>query len=798
MKPFSFNSIFSRLTFWFLFLALIPLVFSLSTAYNQSVDIIEKSALNTLIAVRDLKVIQLKGWLTERDGDMKIMQDETDFFNIESLINKSSYNQNDNAILNLGRNHLKKYLKNYAAYSELYIINPINGKILISTNVLMEGKDQSLEDSFTIPMQSREFTIKDIYYSQRMSQFTMDYSIPIFNKGNSDNPIIGIIVANIDLDNSLYKILNDRIGLGKTGETLIVNKDKFAISQLRWFNDATLKLQITAKPVVEAIKGKTGILKTIDYRGNKILSAYTYIPEMGWGFVCKQDLYELNASIRKMTLNFIVVFIVIAMIIILFSFSISNSISKPIVMLNISAQKISTGDYSIKNLINSQDEIGLLAASINEMAQSIQTNINVEKGITKISNKTIEKSTLSAYSLDLLEILLSISETHMGVFYILNDSTQAFDPLEYKGLQKELLKSVNAKNPKGKFGQTLLKKTIFKLRDFSEDSIFNQQTATKFNLKEIITIPILNEDLIVAFVSLLNNQHFSKESYIIFSKSQVNLNISYANLISNLRVGVLAENVLKINDYLDKKTKQLKNQNSDLLKQKAIAEEANKELEAFSYSVSHDLRAPLRHIDGFTKLLFNKNKNIFDEKSKLYFDNIISSSKQMNTLIDDLLVFSRMGRKDVKKGKINMKKMVNDAILTFSVNIKKNNISIVIDEMPEVNADASLLIQVWINLISNAIKFSSKIKNPKIHIGFDKDTNNNSVYFIKDNGVGFNQKFVNKIFGVFQRLHSINEFPGTGIGLANVKRIITKHGGNIWAEGEMNKGASFFFTLPNA
>ncbi|MCH7524386.1 MAG: hypothetical protein IIC74_05080, partial [Bacteroidetes bacterium] len=220
-------------------------------------------------------------------------------------------------------------------------------------------------------------------------------------------------------------------------------------------------------------------------------------------------------------------------------------------------------------------------------------------------------------------------------------------------------------------------------------------------------------------------------------------------------------------------------------------------LEAFSYSVSHDLREPLRHIDGFIKLLHKNIIDKIDEKAQGYIDHIISSSTKMNTLIDDLLVFSRLGRKKIEKKKSNMNLLVNNALKLFSLEIKEKNISFRVDDMPDVNTDASLMIQVWTNLISNAIKFTAKTKNPEIHIGTDKDTNGNPIYFIKDNGVGFNQKYVAKIFDVFQRLHNVDEFPGTGIGLANVNQIILKHGGRIWAEGQINKGAAFFFTLSN-
>ncbi|MDA3813431.1 MAG: ATP-binding protein, partial [Candidatus Cloacimonetes bacterium] len=227
-------------------------------------------------------------------------------------------------------------------------------------------------------------------------------------------------------------------------------------------------------------------------------------------------------------------------------------------------------------------------------------------------------------------------------------------------------------------------------------------------------------------------------------------------------------------------------------------ETANKELEAFSYSVSHDLRAPLRHINGFTKLLKKNINDVIDEKSQKNFDKIIRSSQQMNQLINDLLIFSRTSRKDIHKIKVNMKTVVDEVLQTLAVDIKKNNISIIVDDLPDVKIDVSLIRQAWVNLISNAVKFTGKADKPNIHIGTETDAEDNVVFFIKDNGVGFNQKYVDKIFDVFQRLHSDNEFSGTGVGLANVKQIITKHGGNITAEGKINEGASFFFTLSKA
>jgi PAS domain S-box-containing protein len=245
------------------------------------------------------------------------------------------------------------------------------------------------------------------------------------------------------------------------------------------------------------------------------------------------------------------------------------------------------------------------------------------------------------------------------------------------------------------------------------------------------------------------------------------------------------------------RTAELLIKNSDLTIEKLKVEEINKELEAFSYSVSHDLRAPLRHIDGFTTLMLKSSNNKLGEKEKIYLKNIIDSSLKMNQLIDGLLIYSRMGRAQLKRVSINMKKIVDKVIQTFVLDIKKNNISITIDELPNAYTDVFLITQVWQNLIDNAIKFSSKTKNPEIHISFYKDKQDNTIFFIKDNGVGFDSNFAKKAFGVFQRLHTIKEFPGTGIGLATAKRIIIKHGGDIWGESQINKGATFFFKVPS-
>ncbi|MBW8334483.1 MAG: PAS domain-containing protein [Prolixibacteraceae bacterium] len=222
---------------------------------------------------------------------------------------------------------------------------------------------------------------------------------------------------------------------------------------------------------------------------------------------------------------------------------------------------------------------------------------------------------------------------------------------------------------------------------------------------------------------------------------------------------------------------------------------ANKELEAFSYSVSHDLRAPLRAISGFVSILMEDYGKDLDSEGKRICNIIHSNATKMGQLIDDLLSFSRLIRSEIHQSKIDMENMVKIVISEFQSTQALSQESFSIQQIPGASGDSNLIKQVWVNLISNAIKYSSKEVNAQIDIGAIQN-NNETVYYIKDNGVGFNMQYSNKLFGVFQRLHGINEFEGTGVGLAIVQRIINRHGGRVWAEGEVGKGATFFFTLP--
>jgi light-regulated signal transduction histidine kinase (bacteriophytochrome) len=222
----------------------------------------------------------------------------------------------------------------------------------------------------------------------------------------------------------------------------------------------------------------------------------------------------------------------------------------------------------------------------------------------------------------------------------------------------------------------------------------------------------------------------------------------------------------------------------------------NRELEAFSYSVSHDLRAPLRHIDGFAVLLRESASSSLDADGHRLLGTIIDAATRMGHLIDDLLAFSRVGRKTLERADVSLSPLVREVQQEIMTGANGHLIAWHLHDLPMVRADRSLLRLVFVNLLSNAVKYSSNREKAEIEIGTVPGAEDEIVIFVRDNGVGFDMQYAHKLFGVFQRLHTAEEFEGTGIGLANVRRIVNRHGGRVWAEGALDRGAAFYVSLP--
>jgi light-regulated signal transduction histidine kinase (bacteriophytochrome) len=332
------------------------------------------------------------------------------------------------------------------------------------------------------------------------------------------------------------------------------------------------------------------------------------------------------------------------------------------------------------------------------------------------------------------------------------------------------------------------------LEDFAEERkrVAELQTATMNILADFLDEKALSEDFQKATFNILEDSEIERGVQEATKRATFNILEDFVSERENLNdIQRAAFNILE--DLNEEKLK-LGIEINDRKRAENDLENVNKELESFSYSVSHDLRAPLRGIDGFSHALLSDYGDVLDETGREYLGLVRESSQRMGQLIDDLLNLSRVSQSELHLETIDLSAICRSIFAALKSTATERHVTFNVPAELPVFADANLIKVVLTNLLGNSWKFTGGIKRAKIELG-SLEKGDQTVYFVRDNGAGFDMNFVDKLFGAFQRLHTDDEFPGTGIGLATVRRIIFRHGGSIWAEASINNGATFYFTL---
>ncbi|MFH1985274.1 MAG: ATP-binding protein [Pseudomonadota bacterium] len=491
----------------------------------------------------------------------------------------------------------------------------------------------------------------------------------------------------------------------------------------------------------------TAYLGTTDSKLNS--AAVAKLRTQPWLIVFAQPQAVFLASVQTQGRMVLLLGLGVAAAVVVVAIGMARLLTRPVVHLTAVARQVSEGNLDAKARVESQDEIGVLAEAFNSMTSRLVETLQGLRASEESYRGIFENAVEGVFRTSVEGQLLSANPAMARIL--------AYDAPD------ELVAS--------------LSDVRRKLYVHPED-------------RDVLLGAILDQGT----VNGLEFQFRRKDKQTIWASINARLvrnNAGAPQFIEGFITDITErkraeEEIRMLNQELEQR----------VLNRTAELETANKEMHAFTYTVSHDLRAPLRHIDGFLGLLEKKIRTALDEQSRQYMNTISGAANKMGLLIDDLLSFSRMGRHAMSTQPVALEPLVHNVIRELEPDAAGRDIDWRIGDLPAVRGDAALLRMVLDNLIANAVKFTRPRQQAQIEIGFLPGQDAETVIFVRDNGVGFDMAYADKLFGVFQRLHRAEEFEGTGIGLANVRRIIARHGGRVWAEGEVDKGATFYFSLP--
>lgn len=455
-------------------------------------------------------------------------------------------------------------------------------------------------------------------------------------------------------------------------------------------------------------------------------------------------------------------------------------ISEPILKLSNHFNKItSIPDFSEPISKQNNDEVGLLYDGFNKFLKQI--NIRQEERDMAMSS-LIESEKYNQILLNLSPVGLFLCKMD-GAIIEVNSSLEKLLGIDHQEFLKTPYKDINPEKYRLEDEKQLeILKRTGRYGPYEKEFRHKEGKLIPVNLNGIV-LERNGEQYIWSSVEDITERKKTEEEIHELLRTSKKSGIVLLSVLEDERHA--RSEIKKLNETLERRVKKRTQQ----------LESANKEMKAFSYSVSHDLRAPLRHINGYIDMLKRHFPDSFPEKGIRYMNTISDSANEMGQLIDDLLEFSRTGRQEMKRSNIDMNVLFELALQRTIIDSEDRNIAWKKKTLPMTYCDSPMIKQVWINLLNNAIKFTRDKEKATIEIDY-QENEKYFVFCISDNGVGFDMKYAGKLFGVFQRLHSKSEFEGTGVGLANVKQIILRHGGKIWAEAEPNNGAAFYFTIP--
>ena len=728
---------------------------SFEQRYTKRID-------DQISSVADLKVGELVQWRKERLGDAFVFFRNANFSGlVREFLDKSK----DIKVQERLRTWMRQVRESHT-YSRVCLHDATLTKRMSYPEGL-EPPDSLFTQPASEALQSGKVMFQDFYRDGHDGRIYLNLLIPILDPQQSERAI-AILSLRIDPETYLYPLLKRWPFPSRTAETLIARRqgtDALILNDLRFGGHTALNLRIpltnTTNPVVRAALGQEGTAEGVDYRAVPVLANVRTIPDSPWFMVARMDLSEIQAPLRERL--WMTVILIGALLV-----SAGAGVGV--------AWKQQRGRF-YRQRYEAAQEIQKLNAELEQRV--IERTAQLENVNTELRNSRAE--------------LQSLFESLPGLYLVLTPELTIVAASD-----AYLMSTLTTRE--GIIGRNLFEVFPDNPDDPDTTAVANMRASISRVLQNAVpdVMGISKHDVrgpdgvfVERYWSPINSPMFGADrqiKYIVHRVEEVTEFVLQKSRPAGTSVDVSAR-MEQMEAEIFQSSQKVKAANQ-------LLEAANKELEAFSYSVSHDLRAPLRAIDGFSRIILEEYANTLDAEGRRLFNVIRENTLRMSELIDDLLALSRVGRSQLRLARVNLTRLALSVCEEVVPPSEREGGKLTVSELPDAHADEALIRQVWANLISNAWKFSRTQERREISIGGRIDGIEN-VYFVKDNGVGFDETYKDKLFGVFQRLHTSSQFEGTGVGLAIVKRIVGRHGGRVWAESTLNDGATFYFTLPN-
>jgi len=691
-------------------------------------------------------------------------------------------------------------------FLDLLVMNADNGRVVAATDPNQEGRFREDRPYF---ISGREGPyVQSVYYALDLQSTAMTVSAPI---RGADGQLLGVLAGRLNLE-IMGDIINRQTDEQQSSEAFLVNPSHLFVTQPRFISDpAVLRRGIYTEPVNNCLAQTSGTILGNDYRDVPIIAAYRWLPERELCLIVKLDQAEAFAPIQTFGTSLVFISMGVLLLSALLAIGLARTITRPILALQAGVIRFGKGDLDTQFPEMSGDEIGSLAREFNAMVGAITEKEKLlQDYATKLEQRVAERTSRLAFlaeasallseSFDYSTRLKQLAQLAVpkvadwcSVDILEEDGTLVrlavvhTDPakVEYAyELQRRYPPDPNA--PRGSYNvlRTGKSEMVPEITDALLVALVKDEEQLtiirNLGLKSAMTVPLLAHGRTFGVLSLV-----MAESGRLYDADDLALAEDLARraalLIDNARLYRQAQ---QLNAELERR----------VAERTAQLESTNKELEAFSYSVSHDLRAPLRALDGFSQALQADYAPVLDQEGQDFLQRIRAGSQRMGQLIDDLLRLSQLTRAEMHYKSVDLSELAQKIIGDLRESQPERSVEIVIQSSLVVMGDERLLRAMLQNLLGNAWKFTSKTTHARIEFSMTSP-NGTPIYFVRDNGAGFDMAYSDKLFGAFQRLHRSNEFEGTGIGLATVQRIIHRHGGRIWAEGKVNQGATFYFSF---